>query len=67
VQPVKLLCAVTAKDMIKNSPDKRLGSRLRNVASLLYEAATGIPGQNLERACREVTGGMYERRYQISS
>jgi hypothetical protein len=67
VQPVKLLCAVIAKDMIKNSPDKRLGSRLRNVASLLYEAATDIPGQNLERACREVTKGMYERRYQIGT
>lgn len=55
VQPVKFLCAFIAKDMIKNSSDKRLGPRLRNIASLLYEAATDIPGQNLERACREVT------------
>jgi hypothetical protein len=66
VQPVKIICAVIAKDMIRNSPDKRLGSRLRDIASLLYEAATGIPGQSLERACREVTRGMYERRYQIT-
>ena len=41
--------------MILHSPDTRLGERLRYVAGYIYEAATGIPEEDLERACRAVT------------
>lgn len=52
---LKMLCATMAKATILDTPDKRLGARLRKVASWFYLFATGETVGDLERACRAVT------------
>jgi hypothetical protein len=49
------VCAIMARGMILQSPDTRLGARLRELAGYLYEAATDIPDRDLETACRRAT------------
>jgi hypothetical protein len=49
------VCAILARSMILQSPNKRLGKRHRKLAGYLYEAATGAPGHPLERVCRRAT------------
>jgi hypothetical protein len=54
-RPFDRVCAFMAYKMILQSPNKRLGDRLRELAGYLYEAATGEPDRDLETACRWVT------------
>ena len=49
------VCAEMAKGMILASPNRRLGERLRLIASYLYWYVTGERDCDLERACRAVT------------
>jgi hypothetical protein len=49
------ICAEMAKGAIRASPDKRLGERLRLIASYFYWYVTGERDCDLERACRAVT------------
>jgi hypothetical protein len=51
------ICAIMAHSMLLRSHHKRLGERLRILAGYLYEAATGIPNQSLETACRRIVKG----------
>jgi len=55
----KYTCALMAKGVIFDSPNKQLGTRLRQLAVWFYWYATGINLDDkdyaLERACREVT------------
>jgi hypothetical protein len=44
-------CAIVALDLIRR--DGLSPRELRRTASLLYEAATGVPGADLKRACVE--------------
>jgi hypothetical protein len=48
-------CARGAYEVIDHSRDRRMGDRLRTLAGYLYEAATGIPDQRLDTACRRIT------------
>ena len=48
-------CARGAYEVIDQSRDRRMGDRLRTLAGYLYEAATGIPDQRLDTACRRIT------------
>jgi hypothetical protein len=49
------VCAIMARSMILQSPNKRLGKRHRKLAGYLYEAATGEPNRSFDMACRRIS------------